>query len=435
LAQGSQTQFNQSSLLTLFKFLIIMLSSTNSPIVVGHVSLNRKKGKRNLKRIAENNELCTMSHAESFPTKPKVEAPKVLPALQPAPEPTDAAALFLDVAPAPAPAKPEPKVRKLWADMTSDDEDEDFFSVPATVAATPARLELVTASSSSSVAPANSAECATTTLALCEESSTLKKKTHRGGRSAQKREEQQRRKDQKCFEEGAKAGCFALLPDALLAKVFEGVELQAVGAAAATGRGFRALVWSSETFWGHISPGSGVRGREAFRRWLFGLDAEWSCAFEKYAVDADPLDVLREAEYLVGGVTKAEAREAHQFLTVVIGTTHRVSDRWEEAEVFFSALISKVSIRREVFDEPECAVLRTASEQMRERALLARLAEDDTWFGFDPFAEADVVPDALPMEDDEEDKLDEEPEEDELVPARALDLEFAQSFLDLLDVA
>merc|ERR1719305_857114 len=226
-------------------------------------------------------------------------------------------------------------------------------------------------------------------------------------------------------------GCFAMLPDVLLAKVFESVELQAVGAAAATGRGFRALVWSSETFWGHISPGNGVKGREAFRRWLFGLDPQWSCAFEKYAVDADPLDVLREAEYLVGGVTKAAAREAHEFLAVVIATTHRVSDRWEDAEVFFNALITKVSVRNQVFDEPECALLKTASEQMKERALLARLAEDDTWFGFDPFAEADATPDALPEEDDEEDKLDEEPVEPDNVPAPALDLEFAQSFLDL----
>jgi hypothetical protein len=72
---------------------------------------------------------------------------------------------------------------------------------------------------------------------------------------------------------------------------------------------------------------------------------------------------------------------------------------------------------------------------MKERALLSRLAEDDTWFGFDPFAEADAIPDALPEEEDEDDKFDEEPEEDENVPAPALDLEFAQSFLDLLDVA
>jgi len=96
----------------------------------------------------------------------------------------------------------------------------------------------------------------------------------------------------------------------------------------------------------------------------------------------------------------------------------------------------KVSNRNMVFDEPEPALLRAASEQMRERALLARLAEDDTWFGFDPFAEADAIPAALPAEDDEDDKLDDEPEEEEEdAPARALDLEFAQSFLDLLDVA
>jgi hypothetical protein len=121
---------------------------------------------------------------------------------------------------------------------------------------------------------------------------------------------------------------------------------------------------------------------------------------------------------------------------VVTAASHRVSDRWEEAEVFFSALIVKVSNRNNVFDEPESALLRAASEQMRERALLARLAEDDTWFGFDPFAEADAIPDALPAEDDEDDKLDDEPEEEEEdAPARALDLEFAQSFLDLLDVA
>jgi hypothetical protein len=380
-----------------------------------------------LKRIAETNELSTTCQIPVLEA-PKPLAPTVQPAL-PAPKPA-ADSLVKLPNPAPAPAPAEPKVRKLWADITSDDEDDDFF----TTLPTPARTLV---SSPVSTAPTASAAPAepVTTLALSEESSNPKKKTHRGGRSAQKREEQQRRKDQKCFEEGAKTGCFALLPDVLLAKVFESVELQAVGAAAATGRGFRALVWSSETFWGHISPGSGVKGREAFRRWLFGLDADWSCAFEKYAGDADAVDVLREAEYLVGGVTKAEAREAHQFLAVVIATTHRVSDRWEEAEVFFNALISKVSVRNQVFDEPECALLRTASEQMKERALLARLAEDDTWFGFDPFAEDDAIPDALPEEEDEDDKFDEEPEEDENVPAPALDLEFAQSFLDLLDVA
>jgi hypothetical protein len=412
-----------------------MLSGFDSPIVVGHVSLNRKKGKRNLKRIAEN--ICTTRQSESSPLKPQIpalEAPKPLPTLEaPKPLPTPEAPKPLPT-PAPVAAKTETKVRKLWADITSDDEDDDFFATLTTSASTPATTP-VTAPAELTVETLP-AETAVETLPA-EESGVValpKKKTHRGGRSAGKREEQQRRKDQKCFEEGAKTGCFALLPDVLLAKVFESVELQAVGAAAATGRGFRALVWSSETFWGHISPGSGVKGRETFRRWLFGLDPDWSCAFEKYAVDADPLDVLREAEYLVGGVTKAEAREAHEFLAVVIATTHRVSDRWEDAEVFFSALISKVSVRHQVFDEPECALLKTASEQMKERALLARLAEDDTWFGFDPFAEADAIPDAL-LEEEEDDKLDEEPEEAENVPAPALDLEFAQSFLDLLDVA
>jgi hypothetical protein len=413
-----------------------MLSNTNSPIVVGHVSLNRKKGKRNLKRIAESNEAsCTMHYSEGSPLKPQIPAlemptlavPAVpsAPAVPAAPAAADSAAKV----PSLAAAKAEPKVRKLWADITSDDEDDDFFAPLATIASTTASIP-----SSASTTPAETAALPPTS----DESTTMipkQKKTHRGGRSAQKREEQQRRKDQKCFEEGAKTACFALLPEALLAKVFENVELQAVGAAAATGRGFRALVWSSEAFWGHISPGSGVQGREAFRRWLFGLQPEWSCAFAKYAADADPLDVLREAEYLVGGVTKAEKREAHEFLAVVTAASHRVGDRWEEAEVFFSALIVKVSNRNNVFDEPESALLRAASEQMRERALLARLAEDDTWFGFDPFAEADAVPAALPAEDDEDDKLDDEPEEEEDAPARALDLEFAQSFLDLLDVA
>jgi hypothetical protein len=379
-----------------------------------------------LKRIAETNELSTTCQIPVLEA-PKPLAPTVQPAL-PAPKPA-ADSLVKLPNPAPAPAPAEPKVRKLWADITSDDEDDDFFAPLATIASTTASIP-----SSASTKPAETAALSPTS----DESSTMipkQKKTHRGGRSAQKREEQQRRKDQKCFEEGAKTACFALLPEALLAKVFENVELQAVGAAAATGRGFRALVWSSEAFWGHISPGSGVQGREAFRRWLFGLQPEWSCAFAKYALDADPLDVLREAEYLVGGVTKAEKREAHEFLAVVTAASHRVGDRWEEAEVFFSALIVKVSNRNNVFDEPESALLRAASEQMRERALLARLAEDDTWFGFDPFAEADAIPDALPAEDDEDDKLDDEPEEEEDAPARALDLEFAQSFLDLLDVA
>lgn len=408
-----------------------MLSGVDSPFVVGHVSLNRKKGKRNLKRIAE--ELSATGHSEISPSKPQVETPK--PVMVPAaPKPAvDEKPPVKAVPIQPPAAKAEPKVRKLWADITSDDEDDDFFWTPPAVEPTPS-------SSSSSLEKSAAVTTVQTTTALAlpsDEASDMqrKKKTHRGGRSAQKREEQQRRKDQKCFEDGAKSGCFALLPDAILAKVFESVELQAVGAAAATGRGFRALIWSSETFWGNISPGNGVQGRESFRRWLFGLYPEWSCAFEKYAVDADPLDVLREAEYLVGGVTKAEAREAHQFLAIVIATTQRVSDRWDEADAFFNALTSKVANRNQVFDEPEVVLLQTASEQMRERALLARLAEDDAWFGFDPFADADAEPEAPLVEDEEDDKLDEEPEENENEPARALDLEFAQSFLDLLDVA
>merc|ERR1719240_936712 len=53
--------------------------------------------------------------------KPRVPAAQLAP---PAQKPTEESPV----------AKSEPKVRKLWADITSDDEDDDFFETLATTA-------------------------------------------------------------------------------------------------------------------------------------------------------------------------------------------------------------------------------------------------------------------------------------------------------------
>jgi hypothetical protein len=405
-----------------------MFSNYNldAPVVVGPVSLNKKKAKRNLQRIAANNkELLPKEEVTRFDnlklTAPilkqetarsqiHVPAPRELTRFEPQ---------EIVRAPAPKPMAEKVEMSKRWADF-SDDEDDDFlvakpinFAVPVAVAAAPAPVEVVEI-------PQNEVEAA-------EE--PKKRKVHRGGRSAGKREEQR----QRMLSKIAPQGCFSNIPDAVLAQIFDCVELRAIGAVCATGRAASAAIWANGGFWAYVSN-SGAPCRESFRRWLYGLEGDWSVAFSAYAATANGTEALREAEYLAGGLLVTERRVAPQFVDAIVCATHRVTEKWDEAEAIFGALVIKATRRTEVFGVEGCKALEEAGELMRERALLARLAEDDGWDDFDHFLEPPEpeVQEAEKEDEEEEFDLFQDAEEEVAPVTRVLDLDFAQTFLDLL---
>jgi len=356
-------------------------------VVVGRVSMNKKKAKRNLQRIATNQRepefVEIKREPELLEIKPTIteREPEIL--IKPTgPE--------VPVVSAPV-MKPEaPKMR--WADMLSDDEDE-----PLTVPASPA----------SAPEPAEEPETA-----------AKKRRTHRGGRSPLKRAEQEQRKLAK-----KEVVAMATLPDVVLARVFEYVDLAAVGAAAATGRAMRAAVWDSAAFWTHLASDSSISSADGFRKWLFGLQGDWAAAFQAYCTTADPAAALGEAAYLAGGLMRCDGQEVGAFVTAVVCAAQRVEGDWDAATGALGSIAAKATLRVRVFGA-SARGLSEAADALRERALLAKLAEDEAWAGFDPFEEeapADFDEDAV-LQD-----LFAEPKEE------PLDQDFAETFLELLD--
>jgi len=360
-------------------------------VVVGRVSMNKKKAKRNLQRIANEQPMCE-KRPEPVPEPVIVPEPV-------APQP---------VAPKPVVSAPEPSKPMRWADMLSDDED-DFLPVP----------KPVVKPAPQAVAPAV-APVAAPVVEPTEAPAEKKRRTHRGGRSPQKRLEQDLRR---AHSGDIAPSALAQLPEAVLARVFEGVELRAVGAAAAAGRALRLAVWASPAFWSHLASDLAVLSADGFRKWLFGLHGDWATPFAEYCRTADATAALGEAAYLCGGLVKADDTGA--FLRAATAAAQRVTGGWDDATCAIAALAAKVAERPHVFGA--ATALLEAADNLRERALLAKLAEDDTALDFDPFAEEP----AAWIEDDDEPLPDLfEPKEED-----RLDLDFATSFLELLDPA
>merc|ERR1719460_2681104 len=218
--------------------------------------------------------------------------------------------------PAPKPQS-APKTPMRWADMLSDDEDDEPLSVPVQCTPAPAATTAPAAPASDVVELAEEAQ---------EDSATSSKKrrTHRGGRSAVKRAEQEQRKLAK-----KEVVAVAALPDVVLARVFEYVDLAAVGAAACTGRAMRAAVWDSAAFWTHLASDGSISSADGFRKWLFGLQGDWAAAFHAYCTTADPATALGEAAYLAGGLMRSDTQEMGAFVAAVVCAAQRVESDWD----------------------------------------------------------------------------------------------------------
>jgi len=227
------------------------------------------------------------------------------------------------------------------------------------------------------------------------------------------------------------------LPDDVLATIIRLTGVNSIATLSATCQVVSGSFGDSSTgFWSAFAGPSASAicrqslqdgARNAVRRFIFGLEGQWFPAFSRYAeTHADPVEVLNEADYLVGGLIKVEKCHAAGLVRLIVGAVKRCVTDYDTAASYLSTTLRKMESRREVFNSKAVHEIREAELDLREKVILARMEvdEDDTP-GFDYFqteAIAATDPDAWVEWGDEPKQA----------PATDEDLEFANSFLELL---
>lgn len=231
----------------------------------------------------------------------------------------------------------------------------------------------------------------------------------------------------KMVEQTATVQLLVNLPDAVLAHLFLFTDVPAVGRFATTCHTVHAVLGANSAVWSGLGTMQGLVlrasvPREAFRQAHFGLEGNWLAAFTAFATDGEPQEVLHEADFLTGGMVAANRAQAHALVQLVISAASRCTVDLDEAAVMVLSTLRKVESRPEVFNNKSQLALREAHLDLRERAVLERLAQDDTPT-FDYF---------------EEEQVDEVAEWDEAELVKSLDLdpndarELAASFLEVM---
>lgn len=129
--------------------------------------------------------------------------------------------------------------------------------------------------------------------------------------------------------------------------------------------------------------------RAQLRQWLFGLEGAWLRPCQGHLLThPNALEALQHAEYLSGGLVRADARFALPFARAVLGAAERCEAELDAARACLSSLVAKAEARPAVFGSRALRLLRDTEADMAERALLARLdAEDAATPSFDYFAD------------------------------------------------
>jgi hypothetical protein len=173
------------------------------------------------------------------------------------------------------------------------------------------------------------------------------------------------------------------LPDAVLAHLFLFADVSALGRFATTCHTVHAVLGAESAVWSALG---GMRGlvmrasipREAFRQAHFGLEGTWLPAFTEFAASGEPQEVLHEADFLTGGMVAANRSQAHSLVQVVASAAARCTVDLDDAAAMLLSTLRKVESRPEVFNRASQLAVREAHLDMRERAVLERLAQDDT---------------------------------------------------------
>jgi len=216
------------------------------------------------------------------------------------------------------------------------------------------------------------------------------------------------------------------LPDAVLAQLFMFTDVAALGRLSMSCHTVHAVLGAQSEVWCALGSMQGLVlrasvPRTAFRQALFGLEGNWLAAFSSFATSGEPLEVLHEADYLAGGLVAAEKSQAPALVQIITAAAARCTVDLDEAAARLLGTLRKLEARPEVYAAKSQRAVREAHLDLRERAVLERLAQDDAPT-FDYFHE------------DEVEELDWEEEAGE----KALDLdpadarELAASFLEVM---
>jgi hypothetical protein len=216
------------------------------------------------------------------------------------------------------------------------------------------------------------------------------------------------------------------LPDAVLAQLFMFADVSALGRLSTTCHTVHAVLGAQSEVWCALGAMQGLVlrasvPRTAFRQALFGLEGNWLAAFSSFAASGEPHEVLHEADYLAGGLVAAEKSQGPALVQIITAAAARCTTDLDEAAARLLATLKKIEARPEVYAVKSQRSVREAHLDLRERAVLERLAQDDAPT-FDYFHEEEV----------EELDWEEEPgvKALELDPADAREL--AASFLEVM---
>jgi len=161
--------------------------------------------------------------------------------------------------------------------------------------------------------------------------------------------------------------------------------------------------------------------RDAFRRFIFGLEGQWLAPFTSFAETNDAVEVLNECDYLVGGMVAIEKSYASGLVRIVLSAAARCigldNSEFDQAADCVATTVRKMERRTEVFSAKAISDVREAGLELQEKGVLARLEENDDAPTFDYFQ--DDVQDVWAAWDEKEE-------------VETGDSELADSFLDLL---
>jgi len=216
------------------------------------------------------------------------------------------------------------------------------------------------------------------------------------------------------------------LPDAVLAQLFMFADVAALGRLSTSCHTIHAVLGPQSEVWCALGAMQGLTLRAsvpatAFRQALFGLEGNWVAAFSSFAASGEPHEVLHEADYLAGGLVATEKSHAPALVQIITAAAARCTADLDDAAARVLATLRKIEARPEVFAVKSQRAVREAHLDLRERAVLERLAQDDAPT-FDYFHQEEV----------EEFEWEEEPgvKAVDLDPADAREL--AASFLEVM---
>lgn len=194
------------------------------------------------------------------------------------------------------------------------------------------------------------------------------------------------------------ASCLSKLPVDIVSDIFLFGELSDVrNCAGVSCRALHEAIWRQPDFWVSLggtaftgslriagpAPASADLMIAAFRRWVFGIEGDWSLCLEQTASCGPPAKALREAQGLVQGLRPGDASlsEIWRLIRAVESAMQCADASDNEALSAASDLVTCCRNRLDIFGSVDVTELNDALTTMEERAQQQKLDnENRSWF-------------------------------------------------------